>query len=259
MKNAKKSMFITTILMVAVLIVAVSTATFAWYTASGTGSATGAVVQSAASGDANIAVDWVSNGHGTNIVFNAQNALQPMVPQADYAADTKYGDFLFDSASVDVLTGKFNAVNNPGAWTVGNALIENGEGAEDDIAANQYTSFYVINHNVDNPVNVTMTATFTGDLADMVNVAVFFGGDLKVVFNNAGAKYTVGPVVEGALANALVDSAANAVNGATGYTFELPANGGNVQITVKAWLDGEMLTSPDAGKNAGFSFNFNQA
>ena len=62
MKNAKKSMFITTILMVAVLIVAVSTATFAWYTASGTGSATGAVVQSAASGDANIAVDWVSNG-----------------------------------------------------------------------------------------------------------------------------------------------------------------------------------------------------
>ena len=255
MKNAKKSMFITTILMVAVLIVAVSTATFAWYTASGTGSATGAALKAAESSDANIAVDWANNGHGTSIIFDsAETSLQPMVPQADYLSadyisangEASFDDFKFHSASVDLISNTFNSVSAPSAWTV---KQNDGDG----------TVFYVINHNVDSDVNVKMKASFTGDIKNMVNVAVFIDGTLVAIFNEAGATYKVGPVVEDQAPSTVLASATAATSGADGYIFTVAKNGGYKAITIKAWLDGELLTSPNAGKTAGFSFNFEQA
>lgn len=245
--KTKKSMFITTILMVAVLIVAVSTATFAWYTASGTATASNAVVTAAESADANIAISWTQGGQGTAIEFDTQNALQPMVPQDDYDMGTRFDAFLFDSASVDAITGTFNEVSHPAAWT---AKEKDGDA----------TAFYVTNFNVDNPVNVKMTAAFTGDLAEMANVAVFAGDELVAIFNSTGAKYSVGPVEQNKdAATTIGKSAVAATAGNVGYTFNLAENGGNVKITIKAWLDGELLTSPLAGKSATVNFTFAQA
>ena len=253
MKNAKKSMFITTILMVAVLIVAVSTATFAWYTASTQGTATNAVISSASSGDANIAVDWSNSGHGTTIQFDTVSALQPMVPQAEYANGTTFANFIFDSANIDT-TGKFGAVVHPTPWLVNKNAV--GTEGDDGYEAAKDT-FYVINHNVNSSVTVRMTASFTeSDLDDMINIAVFLDGELAAIMNKDGVAYKVGPVEQDSNEADLDPSTAAAIAGGTGFTFELAQAGGYKAITIKAWLDGDMLTSPDAGKDAGFSFTF---
>ncbi|MBO5773680.1 MAG: hypothetical protein J6R44_02475, partial [Clostridia bacterium] len=81
MKNAKKSMFITTILMVAVLIVAVSTATFAWYTAAAGGSVGTSTITSAKSQEANITIGWTAGDNTTSIEDLAPDkTVAPAVP-----------------------------------------------------------------------------------------------------------------------------------------------------------------------------------
>ncbi|MBO7177991.1 MAG: hypothetical protein J6V69_02710, partial [Clostridia bacterium] len=106
MKNAKKSMFITTILMVAVLIVAVSTATFAWYTTTTGVNATNAAVSSASSESADIGIAWTNDLTTTSTSIDLGNGspVLPMVPTADVAVGA--AGIEFNTAPVD-LAGKF--------------------------------------------------------------------------------------------------------------------------------------------------------
>lgn len=260
MKNAKKSMFITTILMVAVLIVAVSTATFAWYTASNTGSATTAVVTSASASDANIAVGWTADAETTSIVFNGSQTVSPMVPNAALATDQDISSITFQTANIST-EGEFGTPGTATPWTVDNALIANGEGTEDDVAAGTYDSFFVINHNINAGATVTVKANISGDLSDMLLIAVFVNGKLEGILTNMSA-YRVGPVVGGDVYTDLADSTNYLVAAGTGFTFDLEAKGnvGNsAEITLAAWLDGESLVSSKAGQNAAFDLSFTAA
>ncbi len=254
MKNAKKSMFITTILMVAVLIVAVSTATFAWYTASNNGSATTAVVTSASASDANIAVGWTSDATTTQVVFNGSQTVSPMVPNAELATDSDISGITFQTANITT-TDLFGTPTNTDAWAVDNALIENGD---EDINPGTYDSFFVINHNINAGATVTVKATISGELSDMLLIAVFVNGNLEGILSNMTA-YRVGPVVAGNNYNDLEESSNYLYAATTGFTFDLTASGvtGNyAQITLAAWLDGESLVSSKAGQAAAFDLSF---
>ena len=81
MKGMKKSMFISTVLMVVILIVALSTATFAWFAANDTAIVTDATMSAASAADANIAISWISNGEGTSISFQDETGLRPTIPK----------------------------------------------------------------------------------------------------------------------------------------------------------------------------------
>lgn len=92
MKHTKRSMLITTILMVAVLVVAISTSTFAWYTSNTAVSATETTLGSASSSSANLEFVWKSGSNvlyrGTEVSFTGVNTIQPMVPTANFEAGT---------------------------------------------------------------------------------------------------------------------------------------------------------------------------
>lgn len=104
MKHVKKSMFISTILMVVMLIAALSTATFAWYTSNNTAASTSTMVGAAQANDANIGIGFFRGAQANEINFHNlvdnsnQGYLTPVVPAAYYdpAAtadrDTSLGD-----------------------------------------------------------------------------------------------------------------------------------------------------------------------
>ncbi|HHT83989.1 MAG TPA: hypothetical protein GXZ92_06015 [Clostridiales bacterium] len=82
MKTMRKSMFISTVLMVVLLIVALSTATFAWFSANNTVIATQTTMTAATSTDANITIGWTTDPEqmGSSISFDSASALHPTIP-----------------------------------------------------------------------------------------------------------------------------------------------------------------------------------
>ncbi|MBR2349375.1 MAG: hypothetical protein IKA77_01995 [Clostridia bacterium] len=275
MKNAKKSMFITTVLMVAVLIVAVSTATFAWYTASNGATASQANITAAQSSDANIAVGWTSDASGNSITFDsAATTLKPMCPiEAPVVGTTKYsgetGALKFNTQSLDAF-GRFNDNGDTTAsattpWTVSNAII--GDPDNGGVAAGEYHSFYIINKNQNGAASVDMTfsAVGSGENNSKLVVAVFAkqGAEteatLKGVFCNVSGGFVAGSIQnEKTPAECL--TAVNSTDVVkTTITFELTAantTGSYAEIFVMAWLDGTALGQETAGKGAAFMFNF---
>ncbi len=298
MKNAKKSMFITTVLMVAVLIVAVSTATFAWYTASTQANANNATLVAANSEAVNISVGWTSGATTTSITFSSKTvapAVPAAAPSITSGSATQYSAFAFKTATQDT-DGKFSNVmsttdiweaksanetftdaNSNGAYDEGEVFVDaNGNNAFD---ANGTIGFYVINQNINSAANLTMTCAIpTGtdnDNNGRLVVAVFFGDELKGIFTNLTSYYVGGQVnvaeegqpeeLKETLANGeLVSELGTTTAGkVTSISFTLAANKGGTnhyqQIKVKAWLDGQLLTQEYATKSATFDFTFAQA
>ena len=167
MKNAKKSMFITTILMVAVLIVAVSTATFAWYTASTFGTASGATLVAADSDAVNIAVGWTNDATTNSITFYSKT-LSPAIPTAAPEADTTYAGFTFMTATLDNNSLFTNVGTYNDIWEAKNAAIGT-EGQDGYVAEGNYSKFYVINKNANNDVDLTMTCSIPAAAAGTEN------------------------------------------------------------------------------------------
>lgn len=96
MKHIKKSMFISTVLMVVMLIAALSTATFAWYTSNNTVTTTATVAGAAQSNDANIGIGWYKGAPNNSITFHGlvdpaddTGDLFPVAPATYY---NKYAD-----------------------------------------------------------------------------------------------------------------------------------------------------------------------
>ena len=254
MKNAKKSMFITTILMVAVLIVAVSTATFAWYTASGTGSAGSASLVAAESSDANIAVGWTKASKTTDITFNTIDAkFAPMAPKAALVADEAYAASTFYTQTL-AQSNTFNGDGTPATpWNVVNS----------DADAGVTDGFYVINHNQNAGATVKMSLTFTADdNSDLLLVAVYVNGSLKGIYSQL-ASYAAGEIKNGAAPSTLTGDTkgTNVIAAGTELSFDLAAANADddtdvALIQVKAWFDGSALDQTGAGDTAGFSFSF---
>lgn len=173
MKHMKKSMFITTVMMVVLLIVAVSTATFAWYTSSNTVNTAVTNVNSAESTGANIAIGWVQNAPvgSSQLTFVAQETdFLPMVPLLKDGATviTFDDDTLFYTANISGinLTNQNEADPYIGAQTVGGNTI-----------------FYVINYSK-LATSINFSANVTGENGARLRVAVFNADTGALVFVN---------------------------------------------------------------------------
>lgn len=258
MKNAKKSMFITTILMVAVLIVAVSTATFAWYTASNSADANTATLISAQSNAANIAVGFAADSQGREITFGATAAeVSPMCPTAvPVIGTTVYsgdGAMAFNTATL-AANGTFGTNGSAAGAT---PWVVNGEGCQD-------AKFYIINHNLNAATTVTMTCAVdeAKENSDKLVIAVFVDNVLAGIFA-PDSQFVAGTITSGSSPESLT-TVENPDDGdkiiVDSITIELAAATASTpaakSIQVRAWLDGTALTQSFADKEAGFSFHF---
>ncbi len=127
MKHMKKSMFFSTILMVVLLIVALSTATFAWFTSNEQVSATETKLTAAKSSEANITIDWLNEAdddqanwrpNQASLKFNDITAeLEPKIPTAPLAGVAN-GTDLYATVVGDLDAGEFVA----GHFTSGNGF-----------------------------------------------------------------------------------------------------------------------------------------
>ncbi|MGN1042242.1 MAG: hypothetical protein ACI4SK_02020, partial [Christensenellales bacterium] len=194
MKTMKKSMFITTIMMVVLLVVALSTATFAWYTAQANVTVTNTLVTAANSTSASLAIDKTASIASTNssvdltiVGSSANDTVAPMVPTAAPTAtdDGDYAAFVdsFYQQSVD----NANKFNGNGV-AVTPATIK-GVKAGDSAATNE-TEFYVINTNRDNAtadIKATLTIKADGYMPDTtVTTEEAFNDKKATLFTKSG-------------------------------------------------------------------------
>lgn len=187
MKHMKKSMFITTVLMVVLLIVAVSTATFAWYTSSNTVNTVATEVNSASSTGANISIGWSAAtpvGTSSLTFYDVPNTttFHPMVPLKTGETFTFNNDTVFNTAVIS-----YGNLSNhaPAAPYIG----RQGDGGS--------STFYVINY-ARVATNVKFSANVTGENAARLRVAVFNATSGALVFTNVG--YYTGEIVPTAAA-----------------------------------------------------------
>lgn len=177
MKHMKKSMFITTVMMVVLLIVAVSTATFAWYTSSNTVNTVATQVNSAQSTGANISIGWSPDtAVGVSSLSFASNETDfyPMVPAT--SEDVSFGlsnTTLFYTANISYGTLTNHSTTTPyiGANPVGGG-----------------TTFYVVNY-ARKATNITFSANITGENASRLRVAVFNATSGDLVYTNKDVYY----------------------------------------------------------------------
>ena len=162
MKNTKRSMIITTVLMVVVLVVAISTSTFAWYTAQSNVIATNTTVTSATSSSASLALDTTSSGAGataSSVTLTMNKVVEPMIPGALPESTTTWDNFAtsdFQTAPVDN-AGNFTSDGAPTSPAIIKTV------ALGDGSASELDAFYVINTNGTNATNVNVTVNIDTD------------------------------------------------------------------------------------------------
>lgn len=268
----KKSMVVTTIVMVLLLVVALSTATFAWYTSNNQANATATELTSATSSSANIALGWSATANTTTVTFEAGTNLVPMVPfwSADDADTADVNEALptkGTSAAPSFLTATLQ--NNGGTYTfkenAGSATPwrqKEGNVAEGGTAAE---TLYAINYNTAQDVTVTVSATFTADTAegaldikDLIRVAVVVDGKYIGTLGNGSMSYAK---LEGTAWQGKESSdATTTVSCDEDVTFTIAkapdANGKAVTVALYAWLDGVQLGDSLAGAKASFALSF---
>jgi hypothetical protein len=178
----KKSLFITTVMMVVLLVAALSTATYAWYTSSNTVNTVATEVNSASSTGANISIGWSqSTPVGTStMTFDDvpdSTTFHPMVPLKE---DETFA-FTDDTPFYTAVISYGNLSNHQEATPY---IGRNPEGGS--------SVFYVINY-ARVATNVTFSANVTGENAARLRLAVFKSDTGELVFTNAG--YYTGSIV----------------------------------------------------------------
>ncbi len=246
----KKSLLMT-IIMTLVLVVAMSTATYAWYTSNSTVNVSETTVNTATSNSSNLGIGDSATIKSTSYTL-PENAtkLAPMVPNLKDGSLTL--ETPFSSARVTAGT--------PSKWA-------NAKNSETPAA---FAEFYVNNFNVSNAVDVKPTFTINDtvkineeDQSLGLCVAMFYSTDdgttytlLGIFRNGTSISYVDADIVDGneSTTKTLTDKVYNTT--AAAPDFQIAANS-SAKIALIAWFDGVELVDNEAGNNATFSIAFN--
>lgn len=267
--------------MVVLLVVALATGTFAWYTSQSTASGESAALSTAASTSATIALAWSSSGTGSQVTFGVSN-VDPMIPTTALATyDTGSGGVppVFESGVLGVTGGGqeyFRTVSSPATpWRQKDSTLA-------------FNTLYLRNLNPNAGARITTSVTLPAtsnegqnivDNNDILRVAIYsvvgdatehtligvwgvasagdaYYGDLTA-YPGTGeyTDYLVGTFMSGASTLSLTGS------GAASVTFDVP-DSTNAVIEIYAWLEGTVLdndrsalstTGNEVTFNVGFS------
>ena len=285
----KKRLLITSIVMMLVVAVALSTATYAWFTSNASVTASTVSFTAATSDEDSIAIAWAGNTNpGTSITAATAGVnMNPMVPTAPTIGSTTSTAFAasFTTGTLysDAGTPTFNTVDG-GDYSADPVIWETDDNGVTPTGATA-TSFYIKNMSTANTVtNIVVKATIadaTGaenvDASELVRIAVFTkdlgtggttaaSGDFKlrgILSKTAG--YAATGTVSGGNAASTISTNTTATTAATsGFnickvasnTDQSLAAGAQVDVVVIVWMDGVALNDDTAGKEANITLTF---
>lgn len=237
-------LFVSTIMMVVLLIVALSTATYAWFSASNVVNIAtiSFVAKSRTEGDGAtqggaIRLSWQENSAEENLQSEISiangSSMAPMIPknQPIYGTTT-YEQFVaadnfFTAVQTDYGDGRVYATGPIAAtpYTCANPS----DGTD--------TTFYVYNTS-EFDMTVTISYGMAGDNSSALRVAFFLDGVLRGIMTKESISY--GPIVK----NTSVD-AQTGIENESAITFALPGNSSS-SVKLVAWYDGKFLNDEGA-------------
>lgn len=249
----KKRLTLTTLLIIVLLIVALSTATFAWFSANNTVNVT--IISFSASASDNeggeLYISWdpeVTDGY--SIDFKNGSDMSPMIPREAPVVGQSYASFITlgegESMRANFISA-LQAYNEEDGeyYYVGSVLTETPytigsvDGSKD--------VFYLINGNADFGMKITVSYTIDGDLGTALCIALFAGDRLVGIMSNSDRIY-YGEITSG---GKVTDQTyiTNAGGAAGEISFSLGA-GEIEEMRLVAWYSGVDLDNNGAEKYA---------
>ena len=256
----KKRLLITSIVMMLVVAVALSTATYAWFTSNAGVTASSVQLTAASNAGASIGIAWGDDELASAISAKAATGTwAPMAPATCEEGTTAVG-VQFQTATIKSSGGEyvFNGPSNASAF-------------EYESATNQ-KYFRVANTSTSNAASVVMTlydvtgSAAASDTNNLLRVGVFTSSTnngtytlAKVLSVTAGQEVAYGTITEGNAVDELVETGEEYETAAS-YTFSLAnlttGTGSVVYFKVIAWMDGYALNDATASSTATFGLNF---
>jgi hypothetical protein len=276
-KTTKKSMFAVTLLIVVLLIAAVATATYAWFTVQTSVTATGALVTTATAEGANLSIGWdrttAESGVGFRIDFeDVTGGLNPMALTSLLASATPETNFWRSNVANNLLANPQIAdaarLSERGVGTADAFFLANTDTAQNFSAVainaviapvvlvegegtHNLTGQALIDQNADNVIAAALTrvAVYTrvaGSTDDFALVGIFASVNEATTVVMAMPTNSTTPQAEGTN-----DSARTSHNITGGL-----AAGATLEVVVVAWFDGYLLQNHNAGGSATITLNF---
>lgn len=287
MKKTRKSLFISTVLMVVLLVVAISTATFAWYSAQSTATAQNAKLTTAATTDANIALSTVEGTWSNVVQLTAATDIHPMVPISlpEKNSVVLNTDVSFNEGVLELNNGTpvfKSTVNSVTPWKPTYFKVKN-----QDASTARYVpiTITVTDINVYDPAAPTTPLvdqsgeTFVADFKKMLRIAIFATNTMNLgtanplaepttdtkflgLYVNNGTAYYGTPVGgksptdygAGPDHNGLQAFGADTTT--ADWKFNLRGGGTESDIVAYAWFEGELLTTTHQNTMIGFNLYF---
>lgn len=278
MKKMKKSMFFSSILMIVILVVALSTSTFAWFTSSETANVTETALYSASSSAANITVGWDTTSKLTAISFKsiegAASGLSPMILKQNPYDDVAFSDIKWHTAPAQIGDDGQEFNSSPTDANPWKPEFD-GETTPPGYAAG---TFYVNNWNTVNDTDITITVTSLADpqyggaeatpgtpesfnLASAFRLAIWTKVGTTTTFNGvyapSGFAYFADTWAKGDPVSDITIEANQIAPVATFTGITVPkavgSTAGSVAIIARAWFDGTELTDQLASRSVTFT------
>lgn len=248
----KKRMFFTTVLIIALLIVALSTATFAWFSASNVVNVS-IITFTASSSDVlngDLAISWEEDGSDNyEIQFAPAEDMRPMIPKALPLIGQGYDAFIYtekEGATVSNFHSSVQAYDESGDYYYyAGAVIS--ESPTVCNSADGKEEFFLINKNEEFGMKVSVEYKIGGDIEAALRVAMFADGELVGIMGGSGALH-YGDIVGG---NRIDEqpSVNNLISASGAINFTISA-GETKKMKLVAWYDGAYLDNSGKEKTA---------
>lgn len=258
MKVWKGSAFFMSLFIVILLVVALSTATFAWFSANNVVnvSSISFIAQTrdkgAAPGDLQIA--WEPNPSQDSYLIDfaqpidSDIRLMPIMPlEAPVIGATRSKNMLGEDTFIQSFT---SGVQENGLYMYDGFLyqLDNGDVQPYQCVSRQgQMDFYLINKNINWGQEITVDYSITGDLADKLCIAIFIEDTLQFVLSNTIQVY-YGTIVRNTLV-ADTRHVDNLVTISKNNKAYIPANA-SVKVTMYAWYNGVTMRDNDVNKES---------
>lgn len=256
-KRKTISGIITSLLVLILVFVGTSTATYAWYSAINRAIGDSITFTSSTQGDVggDLTIGWLPDSTASELAFDKpESSLYPMIPKTQATIGiTTYDDFISDNFNYSAQSwddNLFAYICTFAGRTVNPFLCTGNDGA--------HNKFYVINKKETSKQTVTARYTIAGDLAPFLRVAMFMGEDvynmtLQGILSNSDTIY-YDEIEE----NDIVNNTPTMVNvhvESGNIKFLLNENEAKV-VALVAWLDGVNINDDHLQKSTTFNIGF---
>lgn len=270
-----RSLFFTTIMIVLLLVAALSTATFAWFSANNIVNVSSiSFMADSNEGHGELAISWdrtIDTEYRIDFALpyeDENRRLYPMMPIVIPTREvTTFSQFAVNGYP-NIGTSLGGEIYNNKCFTYGiqgsvydsetssyyNVYQYDGDFINPYICKNKndltQNIFYVINKNTTYGQDITIEYSITGGLADKLCVAVFVGGYFYGILTNSPSIH-YGIIKKD---NRISDTnvVTNVCYASDELSFNVP-KGGFAEVQLVAWYDGVTINNADAGETATLS------